>query len=76
MPRARKRTTSTTQIGYVNRNGQEVVRATDLPGTDHMQKIYVLRCRADGYEYGANGTDIHLRKCPRHQGGRPGLRIT
>lgn len=76
MPRARKRTASTTQIGYVNRNGQEVVRATDLPGTDHFQRIYVLRCRECGCEYGANGSDIWLRRCPQHQGGRPGFRTT
>ena len=44
-----------------------------LPGTDHLQRIYVLRCDHCGYEYGANGSDAHERKCPRCQGGRPGL---
>ena len=63
----------TTVIGYVNRNDQEVVRATGLPGTDHLQLVYELRCRACEHVYGANGSDIHQRKCPNCQGGRPGL---
>ena len=63
----------TTQPGFSNPHGQVVVRATDLPGTDHLQRIYVLRCEHCGFEYGANGSDIHERKCPRCQGGKPGL---
>ena len=57
----------TTQIGYVNRNRQVTVRATDLPGNDHLQKIYVLRCEHCRHEYGANGSDIFQRKCPNCQ---------
>lgn len=30
----------TTKPGYVNKNGQEVLRATDLPGNDHNQLVY------------------------------------
>jgi hypothetical protein len=63
----------TTEIGYTNRNGQVVIRHTDLDGTDHNQYIYVLRCNHCGQEYGANGSDIWLRKCPNCQGGAPGL---
>lgn len=63
----------TTAIGYVNRNKQIVVRQTDVPGTDHGQRVYVLRCGECGHEYGTNGSDIFLRKCPRHAGGAPGL---
>lgn len=63
----------TTSPGYRNRNGQEVVRATELSGTDHRQKVYVLRCTKCEKQYGANGTDIHQRRCPFCQGGRPGL---
>jgi hypothetical protein len=63
----------TTEIGYVNRNGQTVIRATGLPGTDHLQRVYVLRCGKCGDEYGANGSDIHGRKCPSCGGGQPGL---
>jgi hypothetical protein len=64
---------NTTLPGYINRNRQRVIRATDLPGTDHLQKIYVLRCEDCGTEYGANGSDIFQRRCPKCQGGKPGL---
>ena len=63
----------TTDTGFLNTNGQLVVRATELPGTDNLQRIYLLRCSNCGNEYGANGSDIHERKCPSCQGGRPGL---
>ena len=68
-----QRDRGTTRIGFVNRNGQVNVRATDLPGNDHLQKIYVLRCAHCGHEYGANGSDIFQRKCPHCQGGAAGL---
>jgi Zn finger protein HypA/HybF involved in hydrogenase expression len=64
----------TTDRGSVNRNGQEVLRKTDLPGNDHMQYIVVLRCQKCGHEYGANTSDCFQRKCPNCQGGMPGLR--
>ena len=63
----------TTVPGYTNKNGQKVVRATGLPGTDHLQKIYVLSCNSCNTEYGANGSDIFHRRCPQCGGGRPGL---
>ncbi|HUN86763.1 MAG TPA: hypothetical protein VMU48_20450 [Terracidiphilus sp.] len=65
--------TGTAQSGYINRNGQVVIRDTGLPGTDHLQRIYQLGCSACGHVYGANGSDIHERKCPSCQGGKPGL---
>jgi hypothetical protein len=68
-----RRPGATVQIGYENRNGQTVVAATGLPGTDHGQSVYVLRCRRCGAEYGCNGSDNFQRKCPRCQGGAPGL---
>ena len=49
------------------------IRATGLPGNDHLQYIYVLRCERCGNEYGSNGSDIFQRKCPSCQGGMPGL---
>jgi hypothetical protein len=67
------RTLGTTNIGYENRNGQVVVRPTGLNGTDYGQKVYVLKCGHCGHEYGANGSDIWLRRCPSCQRGRPGL---
>lgn len=57
----------------MNANGQIVIRNTGLPGTDHLQRIYVLHCALCDEIYGANGSDIHGRKCPECQGGRPGL---
>jgi hypothetical protein len=65
----------TTRPGYRNRNGQVVIGPTDLPGTDHNQLVYRLFCGRCGLNYGANGSDIHARKCPYCGGGRPGLAI-
>ena len=70
MPRSAAKTT---QRGYTNKNGQVVVGRTDLPGNDHNQYVYVLRCGRCGHRYGANGSDIWQRLCPRCGGGRPGL---
>jgi hypothetical protein len=65
----------TTEVGYTNRSGQTVIRATSLPGNLLGQRVYVLRCGDEDcrHEYGANGCDIHLRKCPMSQRGAPGL---
>lgn len=67
---------ASTEIGFINTNGQEVLGPTGLPGTDHGQSIYVLKCRSCAQEYGANGTDIHIRRCPNCGGGRPGFAVT
>lgn len=64
---------STTEPGFVNANGQITVRNTGTPGTDHYQYVYQLACSGCGHVYGANGSDIHERKCPNCQGGRTGL---
>jgi hypothetical protein len=66
----------TTEPGYENPNGQTVVRNTGQPGTDFGQHVYELRCKPCGHIYGANGSDIHERKCPMCQGGRPGIPLT
>ncbi|MGA7341090.1 MAG: hypothetical protein WBE72_17570 [Terracidiphilus sp.] len=63
----------TTVTGYVNHKGQVVIRNTGLRGTDHGQTVYQLGCSICGHVYGANGADIHLRRCPMHDRGRPGL---
>lgn len=63
----------TTQPGYVNRNGQVVIRNTGLPGSDFGQVIYQLGCSLCGHIFGANGSDIFERKCPKCQNGTPGL---
>ncbi len=65
---------ATTDSGYVNKRGQvnlgpaDPPRAGNLPG----QKVYVMHC-PEGHNYGANGCDIHERKCPIHQDGKAGL---
>jgi len=70
---AMKESKGTTQVGYVNRNGQVLIRNTGLPGTDFGSTIYQLACSECGEVYGANGGDIFERKCPKHQNGKPGL---
>ena len=64
-----------TKSGHVNRNNQVVIRNTGLSGTDHGQKVYQMACAICGEVYDANGTDTHLRKCSKCQGGAPGLGI-
>jgi hypothetical protein len=64
----------TTTPGFTNPNGQVVLRRTDTPGSDHLQYVYVVQCSKCGRQYGANGSDLHIRKCPHHDGGKPGLR--
>ena len=78
MPPARSRTGEgkTVQIGYKNRNGQTVIKATELPGTDHGQSVYVLQCGSCSHKYGSNGSDNFQRKCHECQGGAPGLRYS
>lgn len=67
--------TETTAIGFVNRNNQAVCGHRGVEGTDHEQRAYKLKCQNDdcGFKYGVNGTDIFQRKCPKCQGGRPGI---
>lgn len=71
--RGRRTSRGTTQIGFVNPHGQVTVRNTGAPGSDHLQYVYQLSCSHCGCVYGANGSDIHERKCPACQGDRPGL---
>ena len=65
----------TTSAGFVNRNRQEVLRNTGLPGTDHGQSVYAIRCGECRVEYGVNGSSIHQAKCPSCQGGAAGLSL-
>lgn len=64
-----------TEPGRINPNKQRVMRRTDVAGTDHGQVVYVLQCEHCGYRYGANGSDIHERRCPHCQAGKPGCPI-
>jgi hypothetical protein len=45
-------TAPTTQIGYVNKNGQVTIRNTDQAGNDHLQYVYQLACSHCGRNYG------------------------
>lgn len=64
----------TTAIGYVNSNQQENLGNTGLHGTDHLQYVYKMKCKICSEIYGANGSDIWQRKCPKCQEGKPGLK--
>ena len=63
----------TTRIGFVNPDGQEVMRRMEKRRTDYPQYKYVLKCQHCGNEYAVNGPDVYVRKCPRCQSGRPGI---
>lgn len=65
----------TTQPGSINPNKQAHNPTSPgplgLPGTDHNQVLYQMCCMHCGGLYAANGSDVHLRKCPACQGGNP-----
>ena len=64
-----------TRIGYVNRHRQRCEGHRGRSGNDHLQRAYRMRCLQSGcgHVYGANGSDIFQRKCPRCQGGATGI---
>ncbi len=54
------------RIGDSNSKGQVLIRKTDVKSTTHaFAKVWVMRCGTCGHEYGSNGCDAHIRKCPR-----------
>ena len=59
-------------VGTINKNNQMVKEKTNLPGHAN-QKVHRMECLDCGHNYGANGYDCHLRKCPKCGGGAPGL---
>lgn len=63
--------------GDINRHGQELVRKTTMAGNHSNQRVWVLRSTdpSCGHVYGANGCDFHIRRCPAHQRGAPGLDV-
>lgn len=67
--------TDTTKIGSVNRNNQQNHGTRGVSDTDHGQVSYKLECmnKNCGHVYGANGTDIFQRKCPKCQDGKDGI---
>ena len=66
---------STTQIGQINRNNQRCGGHRGRAGNDHLQRAYRMECLQPtcGNVYGANGSDVFQRKCPKCQGGEPGI---
>jgi len=70
------RTAPTTTPGFVNQNGQMVVRDTGFGSeTFPGQRVYQLRCGKCALDYGANGTDVFKRLCPGCQGGVVGEKL-
>ena len=63
----------TVKIGYLNRNNQKCQGHRGQAGTDHNQLAYRMECRHCGHIYGANGSDVHQRKCPECQHGAAGI---
>ena len=63
-----------TNPGCKNQNCQINLGRTSPPrrGSGHLQNVYVMHCPCCELNYGANGADIWLRKCPFHQEGKPG----
>lgn len=64
----------TVKIGSLNPNGQKCCGHCGVAGTDHGQYAYKTECTRCGYTYGANGSDMHERRCPECQKGAPGIR--
>lgn len=63
----------TAEPGFRNKNNQIVIKCTGFASESAPnQTIYRLLCDLCKYEYGANGSDIHQRRCPRHQNGAKG----
>jgi hypothetical protein len=56
----------------MNRHHQVTVRKTDLRSAQHpFATLTLLYCGPCGNRYMANSCDVHLRRCPSCQGGRP-----
>ena len=60
-----------TVLGYENKNKQKNLGRLDEQGSNHGQCFYQMECQKCWHKYKANGSDIHLRKCPVCDGGRP-----
>lgn len=61
------------RIGYLNRNRQRCHGHRGVRGNDHLQNAYRVECEKCGLIYGANGSDMHLRKCPKCMAGKKGI---
>jgi hypothetical protein len=61
------------KIGFVNKNGQICTGHRGTRGIDHLQRAYRVECGLCGHVYGANGSDMHERRCPKCQSGVTGI---
>jgi hypothetical protein len=69
-----------TEIGVKTETLQKLIEKTTKPGTDHLQHIWIIRCVREvgvgelcDHIYGANGSDFSRRRCPKCDGGAPGI---
>lgn len=67
--------TSTTRYGYTNPHRQRNLGPLHVPGTHFLNAAFLVNCLDCGHFYGANGCDLHHRKCPSCQGGVPGIPV-
>ena len=67
--------TSTVYEDDVNINGQRLLRKTETMRAGLDQLVWALQCERNGcgHVYGASEADFENRKCPRCDGGPPGL---
>lgn len=74
-----KRIRPTLQIGYINRNRQICLGTRGAAGNREDQDAYMMVCLMCGNQYGANGCDVGVHRCPKARrecqsgGGKPGL---
>ena len=66
-------TSKTTQIGYVNSNNQKVLGTRNLNATDKKNVTFKISCGDCDEVYGAKTSEIHRRKCPTCQEGKPSV---
>ena len=57
----------------MNRNRQKCHGHRRIPGNHSNQIAYKMECLHCGHVYGANGCDVHLRRCPKCQKGASGI---
>ena len=63
--------------GDLNSRQQLVIGNTQLRSTTRdNQRVWEIECQHCKFRYGANGCDLHERKCPNCQGGKPGEPLT
>jgi rubrerythrin len=65
--------TASTDLGYVNRHDQMVLRKLDRTGSDQVRMGYVLRCLECEHEYETTGADTPVCHCPACDSGLPEL---